>query len=115
MASVRQTELIEQIRQVLRNYVDYYQKESSKIYAMRPPDRDSYVFHLHVPVMVEFEVSGMMTHSVKDSLEAQKLVDEIVKIIDVQRSDLNLAARKMAKGNHPFPTVEPDTKMEFSL
>jgi len=115
MASVRQTELIEQIRQVLRNYVDYYQKESSKIYAMRPPDRDSYVFHLHVPVMVEFEVSGMLTHAIKDSKEAQKLVDEIVRTIDKKKSDLDLASRQMAKSNYPFPDSEPDTEMEFSL
>ena len=115
MANIPHTDLIESIRQVLRQYVDYYQKESNKIYANRPVDRDSYVFHLHVPVMVEFEISGMMTRSIKGPNEAQKLVDEVVRIIDTKKSDLDLASRQMAKGNHPFPTVEPDTEMEFSL
>ena len=110
-----QTDVIERIRQVLRQYVDYNLGEANRIYGNRRVNKDAYVFHLHVPIMVEFEVSGMMTRSIRDHVHAQKLVDEILRIIDSKKSDLDQASRQMAKGNQPFPDSMPDTKMEFSL
>lgn len=113
--AIPRIDVVEQIRQVLRQYVDYHRNESSNIYANRPPDRDSYQFHLHLPIMVELEISGMLTHSIQNSTEAQKLVDQIIRILDNKREDLNRVSRDLSSGDFVFPGYELDTVMEFSL
>ena len=107
--------IVENIRQVLRQFVEYEHKEAKTVYAQRSVDRDALQFFLHLPIMVEIEVSGVLSRSIQKHSEAQKLVDEILRILNNKKSDLNRISREMTAGGFVFPGYEPDTVMEFSL
>jgi hypothetical protein len=88
------------------------QNEAKNIYHQRPPHKDSHQFYLHVPVLVQVEISGVLLRTMEGQ-HYQKFVDTLVDNIDKQRSELTRIAETMGTGEYPYPTNR-DTVMEFS-
>lgn len=95
--------------------MDYHHKEATNIYANRPVDKDSYLFHLFLPIMVEFEISGTMLRTLQDGNDTSKLINAIVASLDAKKSDLNQLSQDMSSRSFVFPDIEGNTVMEFSL